>query len=715
VLVGGGHAHVHVLKSFGMRPEPGVKVTLVTRDVETPYSGMLPGLIAGHYEHDACHIDLWRFASAAGARLIHAEAIGLDPERRILELRDRPALPYDVLSLDIGSTPRMQAPGADRHAVPVKPIDRFLQSWQQLVAQVERTAEVPRIVVAGGGAGGVEAALAIHARLRAALGQGARAIPLSLVTRGALLERFNTRARSILTAELLKRRIAVFDNAEVERVEAGILWCRDGRSIAFDEVFWVTGAGAAQWLGETSLALDSDGFIAVAPSLRSCNQERVFAAGDVASALAHPREKAGVYAVRQGPPLADNLRRVLRGEPLQPFVPQKRALALIGTGDREAVAVWGPLALKGRWLWTLKESIDRRWMRRYQHLSPMPDRPEGEAAETMRCGGCGAKVSSAVLARVLQRLRSEGADLIDLDDAAILPSPAGETLLQTVDHFRAFVDDPFRFGRIAANHALGDIYAMGGQPATALAIAGVPPGAPDIVEDQLYQMLAGALAVFARSGVRLVGGHSAEAAEISLGFAITGSVRESHILCKRGLAPGDRLILTKPIGTGVILAGLGQGQAKASWIEEALATMEVSSARAAHCLLDHGAHACTDVTGFGLLGHLLEMLNASKMSAVLEVASIPELPGARELITSGTVSTLHAENARCRDALVTKAGHPGTELLFDPQTAGGLLAGIPAARAQSCIAALRQSGYAHASVIGSVKDAVTGRVEVELL
>jgi len=631
VLVGGGHAHVHVLKSFGMRPLPGVRVTLVARDVETPYSGMLPGWVAGHYRFDECHIDLGRLARFAGARLIRDEAIGLDPgERRVL-CRGHPPIRYDLLSLDIGSAPRADdVPGAAEYAIAVKPIARFAARWEALLARA-RDLRGLRLTIVGGGAGGVE--LALSARYRLAR-LGVTPLQVTLVTRDELLPSHNRRVRHLLEQVFVERGIEVLTGSEVVRVEPGLLVCADGRQIAFDEALWVTEAGAAPWLAETGLPLTPGGFVAIDEFLRSTGDQHIFAAGDVATMVAHPREKAGVYAVRQGLPLADNLRRALTGERPRRFVPQQRGLALIGTGDAYAVASRGPFAARGAYLWRLKEWIDRRWMRRYRELPQMlPEAGE----DPMRCGGCAAKVPAAVLGRVMAQLQPATKDLVTIgldspDDAALISFPGAPPLLQTVDFFRAMVDDPYLFGRIAATHSLGDIYAMGGQPETALAIATLPAARPDIVEHDLLNMLRGGLDVLEPAGAVLIGGHSAEGAELALGFAVTGRAPTGRLLRKGGLRPGDRLILTKPLGTGVILAADGRGLAPARAVEDAIATMVQSAAASAACLLAHGATACTDVTGFGLLGHLLEMLRASDMDAVLDPKAIPMLDGGHLLL-----------------------------------------------------------------------------------
>src|SRR5205085_1500778 len=273
------------------------------------------------------------------------------------------------------------------------------------------------------------------------------------------------------------------------------------------------------------------------------------------------------------------------------------------------------------------------------------------------------------------------------DDAALISFPGAPPLLQTVDFFRAMVTDPYLFGRIAANHAMGDIYAMGGVPETALAIATLPPARPAIVEHDLFHMLKGGTEVLEAAGAVLVGGHSAEGAELALGFAIIGRTRPAALLRKGGLRPGDRLILTKPLGTGVILAAEMRGRATARMFEAAVAAMLQPAAVASACLAAHGATACTDVTGFGLIGHLLEMLTASEMDARLDPETIPALEGALALLATGIASSLHAGNSAALAALASDdaTSDPALmALLIDPQTAGGLLAGLPVDRAAAC-------------------------------
>jgi selenide,water dikinase len=316
------------------------------------------------------------------------------------------------------------------------------------------------------------------------------------------------------------------------------------------------------------------------------------------------------------------------------------------------------------------------------------------------------------------------------DDAALVRIPAGKAQVQTVDFFRAFIDDPYRFGQIAANHALGDIFAMGATPHTATAIAVVPPGLDRQTQSLLAQLMAGAVQVLNAAGCALVGGHSGEGPELSLGFAINGLVdldaqgQPLHLMRKTGALVGDALLLTKPLGTGTLFAAHALGRARGRWVEAALDSMAQSSQGAAQTLAQFGAHACTDVTGFGLLGHLVEMLQSPGLGAQLETASLPVLDGALASLQDGIFSSLHSSNAQQSLAIAAGAGKASgqgseaslrRELLFDPQTAGGLLASVPWEQAQACLQALRAQGYTQCALIGRVGEVANLRSPITLV
>jgi selenide,water dikinase len=736
VLIGGGHSHVGVLKRFGMQPEPGVRLTVICTDVHTPYSGMLPGYVSGHYSYDEVHIDLARLAVFAGARLYRDEVVDIDRAAGKVLCRNRPPVPYDRLSINIGSTPRLSGvAGAAEFAVPVKPITGFNQRWLALLARVQaHTQGTLRIAVVGAGAGGVELLLSMQYRLRRelhTLGRNPDLLAFVLVSSGpTILPTHNAGVRRRFERALIQRAVELHLNAKVAHVESGRLLCGNGLVVEANEIMWVTQAGGAPWLQGTGLALDAGGFIQVTDTLQTATDPAIFAAGDIAAMQGRPLEKAGVFAVRMGPPLADNLRRSLQGQALKPYRPQRSWLALISTGNRYAVASRGALGFAGDWVWRWKDRIDRDFMRKFSEFPGMAAKGAAPApaanqlalsreeslqaisAIAMRCGGCGAKVGSTVLSRALGQLQVVQRDdvligLHDPDDAAIVRVPPGKALVHSVDFFRAFVDDPYLFGKVAANHALGDIFAMGAEPQSATAIATVPPGLEAKVEDLLFQMMTGAVEVLNDAGCALVGGHTGEGSELALGFAINGLIDENlvSVMRKGGMQPGDVLILTKPIGTGTLFAAHARLAAKGRWIDAALQSMVLSNRKGAQCLREFGATACTDLTGFGLLGHLVEMTKPSGVDAEINLGALPLLDGALETVAAGIVSSLQPANVRLRRALRNQeafAQHPRYPLIFDPQTAGGLLASVPAHRGNACVAALKALGYPHTAIIGRI-------------
>lgn len=371
VLIGGGHAHVEVLRQFGLRKHSGVEVTLVSPDRHTPYSGMLPGLVAGHYSFDESHIDLPPLADYAGARVVLAQAVRLDAARRVLTLSNGDAIAYDIASINVGSTPITgSVAGAAQHALMIKPVAEFLTNWATLVERV-RVGAVKSVAVVGGGAAGVEILLAMHYRF-AQMTPHRKVQCILLTDAPEVLAQHATAVRKQLVRNLARKGIAVHCATRVARVEAGALTA-DGveQRVSADAIIWVTGAAPPAWLESSGLALNDRKFIDINQYLQSTSQAEVFAAGDCSTIAGVAYPKSGVYAVRQGPVLAENLRRALSVEALLAYTPQKRALALISTGERHAIASWGPLSVHGNWVWQWKDRIDQAFIAKYRNLNPL--------------------------------------------------------------------------------------------------------------------------------------------------------------------------------------------------------------------------------------------------------------------------------------------------------------------------------------------------------
>ena len=715
VLVGGGHSHVQVLKRFGMKPIPGIRLTLIARELHTPYSGMLPGYVAGDYSWDDIHIDLARLATFAGARFIEGEVIGLELDEQRVLVRDRPRIRYDVLSINSGGSPGTEF-WTNPNVIPVKPIGKFLPQWQSVVSRYEGATGVALAII-GGGAGSVELAIAIAERFP-------DVFEISLYTGGSnLMGQHGQRSARLAKYQLMQAGVTVVENFEVVEVDQTSIKSMDNRTAQADVVLWITGVEAPDWTEKSGLADDSSGFIRVAGSLQSISHENVFAAGDVAELTGQSRPKSGVYAVRAGPYLAENLRRYVLKKSLRTYRAQKQALAILRVGDGSSLGMRGTLSLKFKLLSVWKKYIDKRFLQKFEDLPEMVESVDGlpkplreNAPSSMRCGGCGAKLGADLLERVMRRLEIQADRRVirGIGDDAALVDMGSSTIVTSCDSFRAMISDPYLFGRIAAHHALNDLFAMGARPKIALALATIPLMSDELMEEDFFQTMAGALAVFREHQVNLVGGHSAEGAELSLGFSVTGAAPPQPLL-KGGMSAGDQLVLTKPIGTGVVLAGSMVGKTSAKHLLAALDSMDLSNAKAVETLRKYGATSCTDITGFGLIGHLSEMTRASNLHAALTTKNIAILPGAIELLGRGLESSLQDNNEKALADFDIDGGSGASErirVLADPQTAGGLLASMPRATAGACVNELVSEGYAYASIVGEVFSDGPSRIEL---
>ena len=374
LLLGGGHAHVHVLQALAREPLAGAEVALLTPFERQMYSGMVPGLVAGHYTVPQCAIALRPLAQAARVHFIEGRAVGLDCGARRVTLADGRVAEYDVLSLDTGAVmDRSRLPGAREHGLFVRPIEHFVQMLEGVWGLAARR-EID-VVVIGGGAAGVELALALEHRLS---GRGEERARVALVTGGA--EPLQGYAGGVVrraAAALARRRVTVV-RQNCAALEAGHVVLGNGARLACDVPILATGAEAPDWLAGSGLALDARGFVVTGATLQSTTHPDVFAVGDVATRCDAAYAKSGVYAVRAGPALALNLRQHIAGGALRPHRPPRHTLNLISCGRKSAIVSWGALALQGRWAWWWKDRIDRRFVQRYSEAAQAAVAPAGD-------------------------------------------------------------------------------------------------------------------------------------------------------------------------------------------------------------------------------------------------------------------------------------------------------------------------------------------------
>lgn len=700
LLIGGGHAHALVLRMWGMNPLPGARLTVVNPGPVAPYTGMLPGAIAGHYAKRDMMLDLVRLARFAGARVVLDRVIALDLAGKTAQLASGRVLGFDVASIDIGIASDLpEVPGYAEHGVAAKPLGAYAERWEEFVATAP---DLPRLTIIGGGVGGVELALAsAHRLLRAG-----RTPQVTVVERETtLLPGVAEATRATLRRAMKDHAIGLCLGVTARRIGAGEVELSDGTVLASDFTLSVAGSRPQAWLRETGLDLH-EGFVTVGPSLQS-SDPAIFAAGDCAHLAFAPRPKAGVFAVREAPILFHNLRAAVAGGPMRAYRPQKDYLKLISLGEQKAVADKFGLRAGGAWLWRLKDRIDRKFMEKFEDFPamPAPALPRAHArgldvalGTKPLCGGCGAKVGSGALAEALAPLpRGWREDVLSGpgDDAAVL-AVGGARQVITTDHLRAFVEDPHLMARLAAVHALGDIWAMGAEPQVALAQVTLPRLSDALQARMLAEVMAGAAEVFTAAGAEIAGGHTSVGDGLTLGFTVTGLTRRP--VGKTGAAPGDVILLTKPLGTGVLLAGemaLARLSTPGVMLGEAYAATLESMARplgGAAAILRDRASSMTDVTGFGLAGHLWEMLGKGALSAEISLAALPFLPGAEDLAAQGVASTLFPANRAALDWHLEAPLGPRTDLLCDPQTCGGLLATVPAIFTPAILAALEAAG-----------------------
>ncbi len=364
-LIGGGHSHIIAVKQLGIHPPPpNIRISLVCSDQFTLYSGMLPGLISGHYLPEDCYIDLQKLCNQAKITFIQSEVEQIDPHSKQIYCNLHSHLNYDLLSLNIGSQPMLHdIKGATRYGCPIKPLKQFLQSWLKWLQVAQSTNEPKHIVVIGGGAGSIEILLAIHYKLSHTTLQHVNF--MLICAHPNILSSYNQCTQRYFNDYFKKLGITVIKGKRVNAISQHQLIVDDNITLNYDFAVWATHADAQSWVAKSGLKCDNNGFILVDQYLRSVSHTDVFAVGDCANFIPMSIPKSGVYAVRQGPVLANNLVAASCNYPLLAFKPQKHFLSLLTTGDRHAVASWGPLYAHGKWAWLWKNHIDRRFIAQF--------------------------------------------------------------------------------------------------------------------------------------------------------------------------------------------------------------------------------------------------------------------------------------------------------------------------------------------------------------
>ena len=705
VLLGVGHTNAHIVRMWAMNPIENVRLTCISNYPIATYSGMLPAVLAGQNRPEEMGIDLVQFCSVAGARLILGNVTGVNAADSTLSIEGRTPVHFDVLSIGIGSVPNDEGiEGLDSASlVRIKPMQSFLARLDRRLRELGDSKEEIRVVVVGSGVAGVEVLLCLQpllARRRKSQFQ------FTMVTRSQqILSDALPSTRQRVEAEFAKRSVKLVCGQAVKAVGEDHLLLDSGEQLPADIVIWATGARAPDLLSELGLPKTEDGFLATdrtlsldwkSSKLQPREGSTIFAVGDTGTMTGEDLPKAGVYAVRQGPILWKNIARAIANRPLIEYRPQRNFLRLINKGDGTAIGQWKSFSFEGAWVWRLKDRIDSKFMEKFR-LEPMAEDPTNK----MQCHGCGCKLGPSDLQKSFESLQ-HGEQPV-LDDAVQIAGTDGR-LYGSTDFFTDPLGDAYQFGRITALHASSDLLANGAAVEQAFANVVVEEGDSAAQRRWLREFTEGANREFRELGASIVGGHTIVGPRAEAGFTVVGSLVGENAMIKGALKPGDRLFLTKSLGIGVLLAAWMRGRCPAKPYLSLMETLFAGQSGYSRAAVEAGVVAATDVTGFGLAGHLIEMLEASGVRAKLEIDQVPILDGVLPLVEEGLESSLAPGNRFVRSKMQVAAEVDPNRLnvLFDPQTCGGLLLGVPPSIEAAWLQGLSASGLRAPVCIGSV-------------
>ncbi len=649
MLAGGGHTHALVLLRWAMNPKlkPAGMITLVNQASTTIYSGMFPGVVAGKYKIDEILIDLRSLASKAGVSFVISEIKGIDLKKKKLLLAGRPEIEYSLLSLNIGTKTNLNSKSLMRGdtdlAVPIKP---FSESYKFIVDQdidKDNSSAKPFVII-GGGFAGIEIAFSLR-------------------------KRWPKRSIILKVKSLRKLSKNLFKKLKDLKIEVS----QKDPSILYPKLI-CTGNKSFEWIKDSGFPIDEDGRILTKRTLQVFNYQELFAVGDCGVIKDYPRPSSGVWAVRSSKTLAKNLESISKGLKLKEWKPQRKAIQLLDINSinqgSKAFLSWGKLIIGPfNFLSRMKESIDRKFISKF-YLIKDRDSEMFSKEEMIKCRGCAAKLAFIPLSSALNKLDLIESSIDDSIDIGILNS--SKTLIQSVDGFPSLISDPWLNGRLLAFHACSDIWACGGSVISAQSVVNLPSLPNNLQQELLFQVLEGINSALTMQGAKLIGGHTLESRKTSeepFSLAIESSLTVNGIIddkkyfwSKGGMKKGDQILISRPIGTGIIFSAFMNGKVKPYVIDSVLKEMNKSQHDIVKYInqltsINPGSkivNACTDITGFGLLGHLSEMLestnrdqlkkNFKPLKIILDLDHIPVYDGVKELLDKGFESTLAPSN-----------------------------------------------------------------------
>lgn len=687
VLIGGGHSHLSVLMKLSKKPINGNRITLITNEIDTPYSGMIPGYIEGIYSWRDSHIDLYRLCLKLNVRFIHAEVERVSAYEKEIYFKDRPKIKFDVLSINTGiQSNNREIKGAAKYCLPVKPISKLTNNFLNKITNFKSIAFI------GGGAGSVELALAIKKRFLN-INQD---IKITIITgKRGLLSTFPQKTKLTSLKTLEKFKIDIIEYKRVLEVKPKQIILSDKSMLKIDKAILSTNSMTPKWLAKSDILLTKDNYILVNKSFQT-NYKYVFASGDVIDFNNQNLKKAGVFAVRSGKPLAINIRKFILGKKLVEYKFNKNYLALIGTSKRSAIATKYNLTFNSRFFFYLKKYIDQNFIKKFsdfrirkkftldalktdvlnifvKHKEKITDEND-----IMQCKGCAAKVPLNALKQALPK------DIVSTSEDAV-SVPGHPELYQTVDMISSIITDPFLLGKIAANHSISDMVSVNSKITSAMMILQLPLSKTEINSRDLEQVLLGANEIFKTIDCPLIGGHTmiGKDKDPIIGFSILGQKQKKIKIVKnrRKIKTKDLLILTEKIGSGLIFAGINNYLIDSYFQIDVIKQMIKGNLNFGKISNQLNILSMTDITGFGLANHLLNLIKRdnSKTGLTIYPNKIPLFQGVNECLNKDIKSSLFKSNYDIaqKDIIYKRDKSKLDNILYDPQTVGGIAFIIP--------------------------------------
>ena len=684
VLIGGGHSHIMLIMELSKKPIRGNRITLISNEIDTPYSGMIPGFIEGIYNWRETHIDLYKLCFKLDIRFIHSEVLEISAINKEIVLKNRPKIKFDVLSINTGiQSNNKTIKGALKYCIPVKPISKLSNNF---LTEIEKNNNIAFI---GGGPASVELALGLQKRFK----NNKSNLKISIITgKNGLLSSFPPKTKKVAKQTLQKSQINVIEKVEVIEVQKDKLILSNKTKLKIDKSVLSTNAMPPEWIKKSDLFLNSNNFIIVNDKFQT-NYNYVFAAGDIVDFNNQNLGKSGVFAVKSGKPLARSIRKFIQKEVAVPYKFNKSYLSIIGLANGLAIATKYNFTFTSRFCFLLKKFIDQKFVKKFNNLNQdnsytfinlfkifdfiTQKNHKNISAHPMQCRGCAAKVDFNALKTTLPKeIITTSEDAINVNNYP--------NLYQSVDMISSIVSDPYLLGKIAANHAISDIIAVNSKLISALMILQLPFSNSEINSRDLEQVTSGASDVFKLAGCSISGGHTMVGKDKDpvIGFSVVGEKKNVvNDKIRSNLKINDVLILTEKIGSGIIFSGINNDIIDSYYQIEVLNQMSQGNINFSKVSNKLKTLLMTDITGFGLANHLLNLIkrDIGKTGLTIYPDRIPIFNGVREALSKNVRSSLFDKNFNTaqKDLIYNRETRLIDEILYDPQTVGGLAFIIP--------------------------------------